>query len=251
MAISQPWPTLPATNGDNPQTGLVLARDGNFYGTTYYGGEYGHGAVYRVSHSGDLQLIFSFVGSSGENPGWSTDLCQGKDGNLYGSTRFGGTNNQGIVFKVVPGGSVTTLADLGSTSARFPLTGLVPSTNGLLYGTSSRGGDYDRGSIYAVDLLGNFTVFASFDGTNGSGPESALIEASDGNFTARLTRQVYKMSRGGIITPVSTFTEETELNSWVPWSKALTGIFMERPMTAERLTAAPFTSFPRPELSKL
>ena len=62
-------------SGSVPEGGLIIGPDGNFYGTTYYGGTNGQGAVYRVSHAGNVQLVTSFSGLNGVNPGWNATLC--------------------------------------------------------------------------------------------------------------------------------------------------------------------------------
>jgi uncharacterized repeat protein (TIGR03803 family) len=96
-----------ALDGANPNAALVQGSDGNFYGTTFSGGNtnanysygYGGGTVFKISPSGKLTTLYSF-GSvqdtngaplDGANP--QTGLVQGNDGYLYGTTLSGGTND--------------------------------------------------------------------------------------------------------------------------------------------------------------
>jgi len=87
------------TNGANPLAGLVQGSDGYFYGTTTSGGAANGGTVFRMSPGGVLTLLHSFTGS---NDGLHPDagLMQGSDGNFYGTTYQGGTNNYGTIFRL-------------------------------------------------------------------------------------------------------------------------------------------------------
>src|SRR4029079_16761491 len=68
---------------------LVEASDGNFYGTTYYGGM-GYGTVFRVTPDGATTIVHAFTGgANGANP--AAALIQGPDGNFYGTTDSGGS----------------------------------------------------------------------------------------------------------------------------------------------------------------
>jgi uncharacterized repeat protein (TIGR02543 family) len=86
------------TDGYNPFAGLVLATDGNFYGTTYHNGGNADGTIFRMTPAGVLTTLYSFSGADGANP--SAGLTQGSDGNFYGTTALGGINNFGTVFRL-------------------------------------------------------------------------------------------------------------------------------------------------------
>ncbi len=90
------------TGGDDggyPDGGLLLASDGNFYGTTSqggaYGGTYGNGTVFRISPDGDLLTLAQFDGYQGANP--ESALIQGTDGKLYGTAEYGGPGYEGPI----------------------------------------------------------------------------------------------------------------------------------------------------------
>jgi len=126
--------------------GLVQATDGNFYGTTEYGGAYGGGTVFRITPSGALTTLYSFCAQSGCPDGESpvAAIVQATDGNFYGTMAQGGANGYGTIFKMTPTGTLTTLYNFYSqpncTDGGHSYAGLVQDTNGELYGTTEIGG---------------------------------------------------------------------------------------------------------------
>ncbi|HXM40827.1 MAG TPA: choice-of-anchor tandem repeat GloVer-containing protein [Bryobacteraceae bacterium] len=144
------------TDGAGPSA-LVRATDGDFYGTTLGGGGNGQGTFFKMTPSGELTMLVSFVGDSGGSP---DGLVQGTDGNLYGTTGlFYG--NPGTVFQVTPAGTLTTLyafcSHSGCPDGEDPLAGLVQATNGDFYGTTNSGGANNDGTIYSLSVgLGPF-----------------------------------------------------------------------------------------------
>jgi uncharacterized repeat protein (TIGR03803 family) len=81
----------------------VLARDsaGNLYGTTSGGGASDNGVVFKLDPSGNETVLHSFTGGAdGSSP--FAGVVLGPNGNLYGTTPFGGQTNAGIVFEIKP-----------------------------------------------------------------------------------------------------------------------------------------------------
>jgi uncharacterized repeat protein (TIGR03803 family) len=94
---------------------LVQGTDGNLYGTTDSGGTTGStGTFFKVSPAGTLTTLYNFSGLHGQNP--SSGVILGTDGNFYGTTEFGGSNNYGTVFKITSDGVLTTLWNFTSSS---------------------------------------------------------------------------------------------------------------------------------------
>jgi uncharacterized repeat protein (TIGR03803 family) len=79
-------------------------------------------------------------------------LTLGSDGNFYGSTYFGGTHNDGTVFKLTPAGVLTTLHSFNGNDGNYPLGPLFEAANGTLYGTTTAGGCNGGGTIFSLDV---------------------------------------------------------------------------------------------------
>jgi uncharacterized repeat protein (TIGR03803 family) len=87
-------------DGANPYAGLVQGSDGSFYGTTYFGGTYGNGTVFKISTNGVLTSLYSFSGGNdGANP-YYAGLVQGSDGSFYGTTAGYGAVRAGTIFRL-------------------------------------------------------------------------------------------------------------------------------------------------------
>jgi uncharacterized repeat protein (TIGR03803 family) len=129
----------PPPDGSDPRSSLIRDTEGNSYGTTFYGGLYGYGIVFRVSPTGHETVLYNFQGASdGANP-WG-GLARDTEGNLYGTTNHaGGSCYCGTVFKLAPGGNYTVLHTFSGSDGQYPEAPLL-LYNGALYGTSSGGG---------------------------------------------------------------------------------------------------------------
>ena len=92
------------TDGGNPQAGVTRDSAGNLYGTTYGSGAHGYGVVYKVDTAGHETVLYSFTGGAdGANP--SAGVIQAPSGNLYGTTYYGGTASQGVVYELDTSGN--------------------------------------------------------------------------------------------------------------------------------------------------
>jgi uncharacterized repeat protein (TIGR03803 family) len=77
---------------------LLQGRDGNFYGTTAYGGVYGDGTLFRMAPGGTLATLVEFDGYVGANP--QATLIEDADGSLLGTTQNGGASGEGVIFRL-------------------------------------------------------------------------------------------------------------------------------------------------------
>ena len=96
------------TDGELPQSGLVQATNGEFYGTTFFGGPNGFGTTFKITPSGRLTTLYSFC-SQGVYPDCTdgdlpfAGLVQDTNGNFYGTAAGGGANGYGTVFSLSVG----------------------------------------------------------------------------------------------------------------------------------------------------
>src|SRR5579872_1974010 len=169
--------------------GVTQGNDGFFYGTAQGGGAYGLGTVFELSANGAFTTLYSFgAPSDGANP--YSPLVEGNDGYFYGATYTGGTNGgYGTVFKISPGGTLTSLHSFAGKDGGYPNGGpygaqwLVQGNDGYLYGTTISGGALNAGTIFRIGANGEFASVYSFTGGNDGGhPVAGLAPGNDGWF---------------------------------------------------------------------
>ena len=183
-----------------PEGALIQAINGDLYGTDFYsgqsvfGGFYASGSVFKITPGGAFTTVYTFCSQPNCTDGASptAGLVQASNGDLYGTTSDGGTNDGGTIFKITPGGTLTTLYNFCSlpdcTDGAFPFGALVQATNGDLYGTTVDGGSTNvgaAGTIFKITLDGTLTTLYSFcslpNCADGKAPEGALIQATNGD----------------------------------------------------------------------
>ena len=172
-------------SGASPQ-GLTLLADGNFYGTTTSGGANNLGTVYELTPAGAQTVLYSFAAApDGQTP--VAGLSSDSDGNLYGVTYYGGTDNFGTIFRIAPDGTgYVTLHSFagGASDGQYPGTKLRNVPDGTLYGSTGGGGANGLGTIFRYDpMSGVASVIHSFAGApvDGNYPSSRLRVGDDGN----------------------------------------------------------------------
>ena len=170
------------TDGRYPDSGLTAGGDGNFYGTTTYGGANDLGTVFKITPAGVHTVLHSFAGgpSDGQYPASGLDL--GNDGALYATTTAGGTFGGGTFFKITLDRNETNLYSFGGNGSGTNPQGLTPHSDGNFYGTTTSGGANNLGTVFQVTPAGVQTVLYSFaGGADGQSPAAGLSDDSDGN----------------------------------------------------------------------
>jgi uncharacterized repeat protein (TIGR03803 family) len=139
-------------DGSLPQGNLLQGTDGNFYGITSSGGSSNEGTLFKMTPTGGFIALFTvtFTGPNGAFP--RSNLVQGTDGNIYGATNQGGTNNLGTIFTITPAGVFTTLVSSSSASGSDPF-GLVQGTDGNFYGVTQTGGTSNVGAFIQLPMV--------------------------------------------------------------------------------------------------
>ncbi len=212
------------TDGSNPLAGLTLDANGNFYGATAnYGAYAAGGTIFKLAPSGALTTLHRFCATSSACPDGAAPvagLVLGNDGNLYGVTSAGGTNNAGTVFKITPAGKFTKIHDFcGMTNCADganPQAALIQGADGYFYGTASVGGMTDGlkgyGTIFRVSSEGSFATLHSFDVTDGILPNGSMAQTPDGRLYGTTTSggtymggTVFELDTSGTLTTLYSF----------------------------------------------
>jgi uncharacterized repeat protein (TIGR03803 family) len=222
------------TDGESIEAGLAQGTDGNFYGTTYFGGAYDWGTVFKITPSGTLTTLYSFNGSDGSE--LTGGLVRGTDGNFYGTADGGGAYLGGMVFRITPTGTLTTLysfcSQSGCTDGHWPTDALVQASDGNFYGTTEGGGIFNNnncfvpgggcGTVFKITPTGALTTLYRFcsqpNCTDGNNPYGGLVQGTDGNLYGNTTGggvesdpcpvgcgTVFKITPGGVLTTLHSF----------------------------------------------
>jgi len=257
--VSCPWSSklvwsfnaFDTSGGDNPGSGdLLWDEQGNIYGPTAYGGNPGLGVIYELSPSGNgwqETVLYTF-----------TDLPDGRipfgglifdpQGNLWGTTAYGGPADQGTIFKLThtpgAGWQETIVYSLQNNDGEAPMGGLVMDSSGNFYGTASDLGSGVGGTVFELSPSGDsytFKVLYSFSGYYGCGPQAGLTLDSAGNLygTTRCdgayqSGNVFKLTNnnGWVYTSLYDFTGGSDGNQ--PYSNVTIGTDGTLYGTAER-----------------
>jgi uncharacterized repeat protein (TIGR03803 family) len=185
------------SDGEVPLSALLADREGNFYGTTLYGGGtgctgFGCGTVFKIAPDGTETLLYAFTSlSEGALPG--AGLIADKNGNLYGTTIVGGGTSCGgagcgSVFRITPAGTETVLYSFaGGADGANPEASLIADKAGNFYGTTTAGGGTGCGgsgcgTVFKLAPDGTETVLHAFaGGSDGAVPIANLYADKKGN----------------------------------------------------------------------
>jgi uncharacterized repeat protein (TIGR03803 family) len=192
-----------ATDASYPTADVVFDSKGNLYGTASQGGANGKGAVFELTPasagSWTEKVIYSFGANSNDGFSPMGDLIVDAKGNLYGTTKQGGSNGKsyygaGTVFELSPVSSgdwtEKVLYDFGvtTTDASEPLAGLLFDSKGNLYGATNGGGANDSGTVFKLTPTASGpwteTILFSFNdlsSTAGESPQGNLAFDAAGN----------------------------------------------------------------------
>ncbi|HTS37695.1 MAG TPA: choice-of-anchor tandem repeat GloVer-containing protein [Candidatus Solibacter sp.] len=140
------------SDGRTPYAGVVLAKNGDLYGTTNLGGAFRVGTVFKLSPNGDEFVLHSFTPNTSDGQHPYGELLLDSAGNLYGTTEYGGTSGAGVVFEITAARTEMILHEFtGSPSdGATPFGAPIMDSAGNLYGTTLSGGANDSGTIFRI-----------------------------------------------------------------------------------------------------
>jgi uncharacterized repeat protein (TIGR03803 family) len=208
--------------GSEPLADLLKVKN-SIYGTTIAGGTYGGGTIFELTYVPKLnryqgETLFNFCALScgyGYYQWPDSDLVADAQGNLYGTTRYGG-NEYGTVYEVSPEGKETVLYAFcpdepkGCTDGSLPLAGVVRDADGNLYGTTYYGGAYGGvdgyGTLFKVTPAGTEIVLHSFEGyQDGEDPSGDLLWDKEGNLYGTTLGTVFEFTAAGVMETLYVF----------------------------------------------
>jgi uncharacterized repeat protein (TIGR03803 family) len=205
-----------STGGGQPSTGVVLATDGNFYGTTPYGGTATDGVLYKITPSGVYTVLHDFQGGAdGQNP--FVAPIEGSDGSIYGVTDGTAYADTATLFKYTSSGSYSIVYTFGEG---YGPTSLIQAANGNFYATTSGGGTDGCGEIFEISTSGSLVWSYSFPCTVG-GP-TQILQAADGNFYGPTFGQpgganygtIFELNQEGSVTVLYSFPDNLRYGSY-------------------------------------
>ena len=196
------------SDGATPYGGPILDRSGNLYGTTYLGGKYGSGSVYKLSRNGaswTYSSIYSFKGTlDAAGPAFGSLAAEPGSG-LFGTTEGG--LEFGTVFEICAcPGRETIVHRFGvGTDGAQPIGGVVFDAAGNFYGTTSLGGDSGNGTVFEGKRTGDSwteSVLYSFTGgDDGATPPAGVTVDARGNLYG--TSSLGGANGGGVVYELS------------------------------------------------
>jgi len=204
---------------------VIQDAEGNLYGTTSAGGDYGYGTVFKLSKTGKVTVLYKFKG--GADGGYpDAGVIPDATGDLYGTTAGGGAaacpGGCGTVFKLSKIGKETVLHSFtGGADGAFP-NAVIQDAKGDLYGTAEGGGDTacfgGCGTVFKLSKTGKETVLYSFKGgADGENPSAGVIQDAKGNLYGTT---LYDGGRGcqgfgcGVVFKLDTAGKETVLHNF-------------------------------------
>ena len=178
----------PAGDGEYLNEPVTEGSDGLLYGATRGGGPQNSGLVFRMEKSGaSYRILHAFDPSSTTNGSapWG-GVVEGRDGRLYGATRYGGAEGAGTLYSLARDGSGFRIIHAFSTNGwfgRYPMNSVIQARDGRLYGRTLSGGETNGATVFGLNTDGSgFQILHSFERSDIENyiAFSGLLEASDG-----------------------------------------------------------------------
>lgn len=170
----------PATGGRPFDTKLMQASDGKLYGVTGTGGAFNRGVLFSFDiNSNTYTKLVDFDGVNLATP--RSPLFELSPGLLYGTSRYGGSSNNGTIYKYsIATNALTKIHDFNNTNGSSPIGSLVKANDGKLYGLAEYGGAQNTGVLYSIDPANDSYSVVKEGGAGIGLPTGSPIVASNG-----------------------------------------------------------------------
>ncbi|HEX3718462.1 MAG TPA: choice-of-anchor tandem repeat GloVer-containing protein [Verrucomicrobiae bacterium] len=163
-----------------------------------FGGAFAHGESFQVINSPSNAV---------------SALVEGSDGNLYGTTYYGGHEDLGTIVRIAGGNDQGIFQFSGGDIGANPAAALFANTDGYLYGTTQYGGTNNAGIVFRVSTNGDLGVLYRLNGaTDGSEPIAPLVAGANGALYGTASRggaggcgTVFQITTNGIFTVLHSF----------------------------------------------
>ncbi len=206
----------------------VLDKQGNLYGTTWGGGHYSNGTVFKLTPGGTLTTLHSFDYYTGDGYNPDSGVALDTKGNIYGTTSIGGAYGNGVLYEITAAGAYSILYNFTGGADGWAPQAPPVYKGGSLYGTTQAGGagcTWGCGVIFKYTLAkgkkpGKETVLYTFSGVpDGQSPlYGALVFDKSGNLYgttqnggdnhgATNVGTVYKLAPNGTMTILYSFDD--------------------------------------------
>ena len=194
-------------DGGWPWAGLVMDASGALYGTTNSGG-FGGGVAFKLVGKKET-VLHSFCSETNCADGTylTSDLIMDAEGNLYGTTAYGGDVNCdypdgcGVVFKLTGKKETVLYSFKGSPDGAIPVAAVFMGAKGNLYGTTYAGGDINAGTVFEVSACGKERVLHRFQEYKrpryGWFPSTSVVQDASGNLYGTTLGNVYEITVDG------------------------------------------------------
>jgi uncharacterized repeat protein (TIGR03803 family) len=222
--------TFDVQDGQGPVQNVVRDNAGNLYGTTYFGGAFTDGVVFKLDKADNETVLYNF-GTNSAFP--ASSLIQDTAGNLYGTTQSGKIGS--VIFRLDPKGKEKILYEFTACYPCFkpdlPDGALLMDASGNFYGATYAGGVKGQGlqceyggcgTIFELDAARKLHVLYAFKGgKDGARPYSPLLRDAAGNLygiaqyggdfscpqqTTDGCGTVFKLAQDGKLTVLHAFT---------------------------------------------
>ncbi|PWU20390.1 MAG: hypothetical protein C5B50_04170, partial [Verrucomicrobia bacterium] len=177
--------------GSRPQAALLEGSDGALYGTTFDGGDFYEGTIFRLNKDGTGFKVLRSFDYNNDGGRSTASLIEISNDTLCGVAGMGGTNDYGTIFVLKKDGTgfrvIYSFGDTQRPGYRYydghQATGVRRMRDGSLCGTTTYGGEYQQGTVFSLSADGsNYQILHHFGSVpqDGRYPAAPVIEASDG-----------------------------------------------------------------------